>query len=120
MHATTARRATSYRANGASQLIDMTRNPRKPFDHILFPDNSGPLIILQINPALVVQDEALTGQRQGRVEIIRSIRRTKAKGSPGETLRREASRIAQHLRVALERARNGIYAKSTTGKVGFE
>ena len=105
---------------GAQQLIMKTQNPQLPLDHILFPDIAEQRSILQISPALVVQDDVLARHLHNPAQIISSIQRAKVKRSMGATLLREASRIAQHIRVALHRARTGIYTMSSAKKVDFE
>ena len=105
---------------GAQQLLTLTQNPQKPLDHIIFPDIAKQLTTLQISPALVIQDNVLARYQRNPVEILSSIQQPKAKRSIGTILLREGSRVVQHLRLALYRARRGIYKLSKAAKVNFE
>lgn len=98
----------------------MTQNPQKPLDHIIFPDIAKQLIMLQISPALVIQDDVLARYQRIPAQIMSSIQRSNTKRSIGTILLREGSRVVQHLRVALYRARRGIYTISTAAKVNFK
>ena len=105
---------------GAHQLLTMTQNPQKPLDHIIFPDIAKQLIMLQISPAIVIQDDVLARYQRIPAQIMSSIQRSNTKRSIGTILLREGSRVVQHLRVALYRARRGIYTISTAAKVNFK
>ncbi len=106
--------------HGAQKLLALTATPQRPLDRILFPDIHGQLITLQLNPALVIQDEVLARHRRAPVQIASSIQPAKVPRPLGGALSREGKRLVQNLRVTLHWLRTGVYSQSTAAKVGFK